>query len=79
VLAHIDDPQDVEAIGRFSSSKSQYLFRSAVLSLAMMCNDAANSKLIALEKDNRLSGQRDYISETRKKFSAMKAKGYMCR
>lgn len=78
VLANIDDPEDVELIKPFVLSKSDYLFRSAALSLAMMCNDASDEALTGLSQ--KLKGsKRDYLRDTREKFLSMKEKGHYCR
>ncbi len=77
VLAHIDDPNDVNRIEPFVLSKSEYLFRSATLSLAMMCNNAAEKSLEGLERKVSDS-RREHLIETREKFKLMKQKGLNC-
>lgn len=77
VLAHIDDPNDIKRIELFVLSKSDYLFRSAALSLAMMCNELAGKSLARLQ--NKVSDpRREYLVETREKFRSMKQKGHYC-
>lgn len=77
VLANLDNPEDVKLIKPFVLSKSDYLFRSATLALAMMCNDKSDEILVELAE--KLKGaKRDYLRDTRKKFISMKKKGYHC-
>ena len=77
VLAHIDDPNDVNRIEIFIFYKSDFLFRSATLSLAMMCNKLAEKSLEKLERKVSDS-RREYLIESREKFRSMKQKGFNC-
>lgn len=77
VLAHIDDPEDVKLIEPLVLSKSEYLFRSATLALAMMCNESADKALKELEEKVSES-RRGYLVDTREKFLSMKEKGLYC-
>ncbi len=78
VLANIDNPEDVKLIKPFILSKSDYLFRSATLALAMMCNDKSDEALADLA-ENVKGAKRDYLRDTREKFLSMKKKEYHCR
>jgi len=77
VLAHIDDKEDVKLIEPFIHSKSDYLFRSASLSLAMMCNAMSEKTLISLSEKLDVS-RRAYLKDTREKFLSMKEKSFYC-
>jgi len=78
VLAQFNDENDLKLIEPFIFSKSDYLFRSAALSLAMMCNDKVDNRMEYLQKQLD-SSRKHYLIETRKKFKKMKDNDGYCR
>ncbi len=79
VLGSINDERDVGTLKDVAlQTTSDYLFRSAVVSLAKMCNSKANEALAAVEQNRKESEKARYVKETRAQFENMKKKGGFC-
>lgn len=74
VLAMRDDDRSASLLSEFiDEPESDRLFKSAVVSLAMMCADSAEASLERAVSDGRLSdSQRKFVNETREQTAGFK-------
>lgn len=79
VLARIDDPNDVEVIEPFALMESQYLARSAIVAIAMMCNGSAKESLQRIETTLNTQEMQIHLRKTREQFDRLKKSGHLCK
>ncbi len=77
-LPLIDDERDVDKIFAIAKQQKKGTFRASVLTLAEMCNSAANAALDQLERLVENSESKSFIVETRDSMKAFKKKSHWC-
>jgi len=68
VLGNIGNPKDANLIKSFSESNSDYLFRSSILALAMMCNRESSTAIKEIKNNTKSSTRREFIESVQKQF-----------
>lgn len=79
VIGKIDDPQDVDLLEPFLLSDSMYLFRSATIALAMMCNKKAVDKVSNVLSKLTDHEKKEFMIQTVDEFNNMKQLGGICK
>lgn len=71
VLGHIDNSEDTTLLRKTALQGNDYLFRSSVIALLMMCNTAASDELNGIKKAGTAE-QKRFLEEVRSKFQNAK-------